>query len=407
MVAWTAASLVSAVLSVAAPAAGYAGPLDDPPHELASVLPDPLPDPFYQPAPGFEKARPGTVLATRPAEIWFPPTAHSTELMVRSTDAKGRPAPVVATVFVPNQPWEGPGPRPLVAYAAPIASLGNRCAPSQKMKDRLQADQVPIATLLARNYAVVVPDHQGPRQAYSAGHMEGHAVLDAVRAAVGLGTDELRPDSPVVLTGYSGGAIATGWAAQLAAEYAPELALAGALVGGTPADYHMLWQSMNGNAAAGVFLAAALGLAREYPELLPLLNDNGWRLAHAFRNLCTEPEGVFGALTQIKIEQLTDVPNPIELPIVRKVIAENRLGGTAPRIPMLIVHGGDEIFIPLAGAVNLYQDWCRHQARVRLEVYPGGHFTVGALALGTPLTAEWVEDMLAGTLVPAGCTSNQ
>ena len=36
--------------------------------------------------------------------------------------------------------------------------------------------------------------------------------------------------------GISGGATATGWAAQLQASYAPELHVAGFVIGGTPAD---------------------------------------------------------------------------------------------------------------------------------------------------------------------------
>ncbi|MQY27686.1 lipase family protein [Nocardia aurantia] len=401
---WATASVAAVLLS--APAAGLADLLEDPPHELASVLPDPLPDPFYLPAPGFEKSTPGTVLANRPAGVDFPPTAHSIELLVRSTDTGDRPVPVVVTLFVPNTPWPGPGPRPLVAYAPPISALGNTCVPSQKMKEGVQADQLAIAALLARDSAVVVPDYQGPRQAYSAGHMEGHAVLDAIRAATRLGVADLRPDSPVALTGYSGGAIATGWAAQLAPRYAPELHVAGALIGGTPADYRMLWQSMNGNAAAGVFLSAALGLAREYPELLTLLNDSGWRLAHTFRNVCVEPATLIGLLTRIRVEQLTDLPDPIESPIVRRIITENRLGATMPAAPILIYHGADEIFVPLAGAQNLYRDWCRQHARVRLDILPGGHFLVGVRSQATPQIADWVDEMFAGTLVPPGCTSS-
>lgn len=95
--------------------------------------------------------------------------------------------------------------------------------------------------------------------------MAGHAVLDSVRAAVGTPHLGLDPAAPTIVTGYSGGAIASGWAAQLAPKYAPELNLVGAVFGGVPADFEMLLETMNGrNAASGVFLAATLGVAREY-----------------------------------------------------------------------------------------------------------------------------------------------
>ncbi|WP_253813695.1 lipase family protein [Nocardia amikacinitolerans] len=75
---------------------------------------------------------------------------------------------------------------------------------------------------------MLVPDHQGPRQAYAAGLMAGHAVLDSVRAAVRTPHLGLHHAAPTIVTGYSGGAIASGWAAQLAPKYALELNLVGA-----------------------------------------------------------------------------------------------------------------------------------------------------------------------------------
>ncbi len=377
--------------------------LVDPPHELASILPTPLDDKFYAPPPGLEKRRPGTVLASRTVRNWFPTPTRSTELLIRSTDTKGRPVPVIATLLMPRSAWRGTGPRPLISYNIPISSLGHSCTPSHQLKEGVQADQLSIELLLARNYAVIVPDHQGPRQAYAAGRMGGHAVLDAIRAAVGLGIPALQPDSPIVVSGYSGGAVATGWAAQLAPEYAPELNLTGALIGGVPADYEMLLGTMNGtNIASGIFLAATLGLAREYPELLTLLNDNGWRLAHAFRDICVGGEAVLGVVASLKVEQLTDVPDPISHPIVRKVLADNKLGAAAPKVPVLIYHGVNEFWIPFEQARNLHADWCRRGARARLDPLPGEHFTVGALAI--PATGAWVDGMLTGRLVPPGCT---
>ncbi|MFI5781645.1 lipase family protein [Nocardia sp. NPDC051570] len=397
---------VVAAVSVCVPAFALADdPIEefvDPPHELASVLPTPLSDAFYTPPAGFENRPPATVLRARSVPTWFTSPVRTIEMLVRSTGSKGDPVPVVATLIVPKAAWTGSGPRPLVSYDIPISSLGHWCSPSYTLERGFSADQLSIQLLLDRNYAVIVPDHQGPREAYAAGLMGGHAVLDAARAAVRLGVSDLKPEAPVVISGYSGGAIATGWAAQLAPSYAPELHLAGALVGGTPADYDLLVKIMNGReVGSGIFLAATLGLAREYPELLTLLNDNGWRLAHLFRDLCSGQLAAAGAVP-VRVEQLTDVPDPTELPMVRKIVADNKLGGIAPRIPIMVYHGRDEFWIPYQGARNLYDSWCAGGARVRLAPYPGEHFIVGALAI--PAVANWVADLLDGTLVPGGCT---
>ncbi len=386
------------------PAAGHADPLGeliDPPHELAAVLPTALDDPFYVPPGGWRERRLGEVLTVRAVPSWFLTPVRALEMLVRSTDARGRPAPVNATVYLPRSPWTGPGERPLVSYNIPTSSLGNTCTPSYQLKRGFQADMVSIQLLLSRGYAVIVPDHQGPRQAYAAGHMGGHAVLDAARAALRLSLTDLGPRSPVVLSGYSGGAIATGWAAQLAPAYAPELPLAGVVIGGLPADYDMLPRTMDGNAATGVFLGATLGLAREYPELLALLNDNGWRLAHALRDACVGLQAALGLAAPLTLDTFTDPPDPLASPIARKVVSENKLGAAAPTVPVFLYHGLDEFWIPLAGAEQLYENWCANGGSVRLQTFPGEHFTVGIIMV--PTLSRWVDEIISGKLVPPGC----
>ncbi len=405
-----AVTCVGVVAAVGAAVPGMAGADPDPATDVvhpvrdpASVMPTPLDDPFYTPPPDFEKLRPGTVLAARGIDIGPEATpVTATELLIRSTDAKDHPVPVVATLLVPVAPWQGPGPRPLVADNVAIDSLGNDCAPSQQLRKGLAADLRSVQLPLSKNYAVIVPDHQGPRQAYAAGRMAGHAVLDSIRAAVHTPESGLSPDAPTVVSGYSGGAIATGWAAQLAPEYAGELNLVGAVVGGVPADFGMLINTMNGaNAAAGVFLAATLGLAREYPEIMALFNDNGWRLSQFAKDLCFLDVALLGALAPIPAETLTDVPHPMKLPMIREILAENRLGSAAPRVPVFMYHGINEVWVPFAGAEHLYDDWCRLGVPVRFEAYLGEHIIVDNA--GVSAANSWIDQRFAGGPPPVGC----
>lgn len=393
---------VSAVLGTLA----HANPIDEllfPSRDIADVLPTPLGDPFYVPPAGFESLAPGTVLASRPGGTGVTGVPlTSTELLIRSNDAKGQPVPVVATLLMPTTPWTGPGPRPLVTLNPAIDSLGHQCAPSYELRmvsSKLWMAQIP----LSKGFAVLVPDHQGPRQAYAAGLMAGHAVLDAIRAVVRTPELGLEPAAPTAITGYSGGAIASAWAAQLAPRYAPELELVGVAVGGVPADYEMLVHTMNGrDAASGIFLAATLGLAREYPEMLDLMNDNGWRLARVGKDFCMAAEEFAGVVAPIPVQALTDVPAPTEVPFVREILAQNRLGAMAPAIPVFLYHGGNEWWVPLAGAENLYREWCGGGTQVDFQVYLGEHFIVSTS--GIPGAYAWIEDRLAGKPVAPGCT---
>lgn len=394
-----------AVSAVGTPA--QANPIEQfltPSREYSGILPTPLGDAFYTPPPGFESLPPGTILASRRGGTGLTLLPlQSTELLIRSTDSKDRPVPVVATLLVPRAPWSGPGPRPVLSLNAAIDSLGHRCAPSYELRNELWAELWAAQIPLSKGYAVLVPDHQGPRQAYAAGLMAGHAVLDSIRAVVNTPEFGLRPDAPTVVTGYSGGAIASGWAAQLAPRYAPELNLVGAAFGGVPADFDLLLSTMNGrNAASGVFLAATLGLAREYPELLDLMNDDGWRLAQIGKDLCMVAEEFGGVVAPIPVQALTHAAAPTELPMVREIMTANRLGASAPTVPVFLYHGTHDPWVPLAGAEKLYADWCGAGTPVDFQVYLGEHFVVGLS--GIPGANSWIDDRFAGRPVAPNCT---
>ncbi|MBJ8347804.1 lipase family protein [Antrihabitans sp. YC2-6] len=397
---------VLAIVVAAAPA-GSADPIGDlmnPSHDPAALLPTPTGDPFMFAPPGFENAPPGAVLKVRPvaAGPLLTPAA-STQLLVRSNDSKGNPIPVATTVLVPLAPWPGGGPRPVVGYNTAIDSLGLDCVPSTTLQRGTEIELVPINMLLSRNYAVVVTDHQGPRQSYAGGRISGHAVLDALRAAVNAPWLGLSPASPIALSGYSGGAIAAGWGAELAPSYAPELNLVGAVMGGAPVDYAMLLGSMNGrNAASGVFLGATLGVAREYPELFGLLNDNGWRLGMMAKDWCLTALAPAGLVAPIPVEALSDVPNVVNSPVAREVMAATRMGGEAPRAPVFLYQGRQDIWIPTEGAQRLYNDWCARGASVQLAELVGEHLIVAVS--GLPAAIGWMDDRLAGRPSAPGCS---
>ncbi len=60
-----------------------------------------------------------------------------------------------------------------------------------------------------------MPDFEGPKSVFMAGPQAGHAVLDGIRAVKNFGTGGVGAANKWALNGYSGGAQATGWAAEL------------------------------------------------------------------------------------------------------------------------------------------------------------------------------------------------
>ncbi|OBJ70201.1 hypothetical protein A5643_01010 [Mycobacterium sp. 1274756.6] len=158
----------------------------------AAILPTPIANKGFYSAPGDLSALAnGEIVRVEPVSPRLPilgAAAH--RFMVRCTDTAGHAVPVTATLIEPHRPWRGSGPRLVVVRNQPINSLGLKSAPSYQIAHGVYVD-VPslLPLLLARNYAVLLPDHEGPRMAYSAGRMAGHVVLDSVR-----GMRTLRPE---------------------------------------------------------------------------------------------------------------------------------------------------------------------------------------------------------------------
>ncbi|GED98818.1 putative lipase [Gordonia crocea] len=363
----------------------------------AAILPTPLAKPTFYADPGdLAGYAPGEIIRTEVVRPRIPlPGTVVHRFMVRSTDTAGNAVPVTATLIEPTRPWPGDGPRPVVVRNQPINSLGLKAAPSYRIAHRAYVDVPPLLPLLlARRYAVLIPDHEGPRMAYSAGVMAAHAVLDSVR-----GFNRLRPElaeSPSVITGYSGGAIATVWAAQEQPAYAPELTFRGAAAGGTPTDFNLLLRSMNGKLGSGLFAAATIGQAREYPQMTELFSDFGFYLATRVRDLPQPPLAAAG-VARLDLSLLADDPEPFDSEVAQAVIAANKPGATAPAMPVMLYHGspsrwvGDQ-FIPEEGVLELADRWRARGTAVDYLPVPGEHLIAAGWAI--PGVMRWINRSL-------------
>ncbi|OBJ70198.1 lipase family protein [Mycobacterium sp. 1274756.6] len=358
-----------------------------------AILPTPLANKGFYSAPGDLSALAnGEIIRVERVTPRLPiPGAAAHQFMVRCTDTAGNAVPVTATLIEPQRPWRGSGPRPVVVRNQPINSLGLKSAPSHQIAHGVYVDVPPmLPLLLARNYAVLLPDHEGPRMAYSAGRMAGHAVLDSVR-----GMQTLRPElaeSPMVMDGYSGGAIATTWAAQEQPTYAPELRFRGAVAGGTPTDYALLYRSMNARLGSGLFAAAVIGQAREYPEMVGLFGDFALYMATLIKDLPQPPLALAG-LARLDLGRISTVPDPLESEIAQAVIADNKPGAAAPTMPVLFHHGsrdrflGDQ-FVPEQGVLEVIASWRAQGATVDYLPVPGEHLIAAGWAM--PAVLRWM-----------------
>jgi len=393
IVALTTTALTAGLLVAAAPVAS-AKPAAN------AAIPEPDQDAFYQPAPGYETKQPGAVLKKRSVTVTglgIPLPVKAFQLQSRSTDAKNRPITVVSTVIVPLTPYFGQ--RPLLSYQPATDSLGDQCNPSYGLRTGLEKEIPLLALGLAKGWAVVVTDYQGPRDAYGAGRLEGHAVLDGVRATLASPESGVTARSPIGLWGYSGGGLATGWAAELQPSYAPELKIAGVASGGTPADLAAAGRQMDGGPFSGLFLAAAIGVSREYPELLAIFNAQGKQLIQEMDDLCVVEEALYAFRS---VKQYSDLPDPLAAPVAQQVLRINKMGDNAPKAPVYLYHSKFDELIPWAAGKALNDSWCAKGTKVSFYTDYASEHNILAVT-GAPAAVAFLSARFLGLPAPSTC----
>jgi len=183
----------------------------------------PLQDPWYSAPDGFESAKPGDVLRIRQAPGNLTSLASNCSsaynILYRTTNSQYKPDWAVTTVFVPVTPSPA-----LLSYQIPYDSAWLDASPSYAFytSDGTRSLR-DVSTGLSSGWFVNVPDYEGPLASFTAGVMSGHATIDSIRAAFNANeTLGLDVGARYAMWGYSGGALASEWAAELQVQYAPE-----------------------------------------------------------------------------------------------------------------------------------------------------------------------------------------
>ena len=199
---------------------------------------------------------------------------------------------------------------------------------------------------LADGYTVIVPDTEGQRADFAAGPEYGMNTLDSIRAAFNSST--VPNNARVAMLGYSGGAIATEWAAELAPTYAPDANkhLIGAAIGGVLVDpAHNLHYVEGTGFWAGVMAMALVGIARGFEietELAQYLSPNGARIFHQMQTASII--NVLGQYPGLKWRDLVspDYPTPEDLALYVRCANKLIMGtGGTPTIPLFIGQGAN------------------------------------------------------------------
>jgi len=358
---------------------------------------------FYVPPKPVPPSRHGSVIRCR--RVASPdPGARAWQILYLSVNVSGARQAVSGTVLVPTAAH--PGIRPVVAYASGTQGWGDQCAPSREMASGTFDEQFAVNNLLTKGWAVAVTDYPGlgppGAEEYSVGIAEGHAVLDVLRAATLLPGAGLRTKAPISIEGYSQGGGAAGWAAELAARYAPALRLRGVAMGGTPANLQAVADNINGSAFFAFLGGAALGFNAAYParHLLSDLTPAGRAAMAKLGTMCQEQGLAKYAGKRIE-DYTTGGINPLPESRWQKVLNANDLGAIAPRVPVLQYHGRADEVIPWKVEATLHRQWCAMGVKTQLTSYPGEHVTTQVEA--QTQVVSWLRARLAGSKVLSNC----
>jgi hypothetical protein len=363
-------------------------------------------DPFYRAPGALGSDAPGQIVATRPVTGSGISGVGAWQISYRTDDAHNRPEMTVTTLLVPRRPWTGGGARPVVSLQFPEDSTGIQCAPSYQIASRgylgAAFDALFTRALLARNWAVAVPDFEGPKSEFIVGPQAGHAVLDGIRAVRNARLDGIGPVSRWALYGYSGGANATGWAAQMQPSYAPDVRLAGAAMGGTPADPKAVASHIDGGPFAGLEAAGVASIVTEYPaetDYQAIISAQGQADLRAAEGKCLDQ--LLLGFAFHKLASDATIPHPLDFPPVAAVLKLDTLGAAAPDTPVYDYHADTDEIVPVAQDDALTRAWCAHGATVQI-----GRDLIGEHAEEAIARQGSVLAFLAGRLAGTPATNN-
>ncbi|KHN97079.1 Lipase, secreted [Metarhizium album ARSEF 1941] len=338
------------------------------------------------------------------------------QIMYKTTNSLNGSTAAVTTVLVPHNADMAK----VLSYQSIVDSACVDCAPSYALQlgakssvvlgtFMTQAELFLIATLLDRGWVVVMSDYLGPNSAFLANVLAGHAVLDGIRAVTqSTALTGVHKDAKVALWGYSGGSVATGWAAELHASYAPELNLVGAALGGVVPSIPAVIKALNKSYAAGLLASGFLGLATEYPQFGDIVQEQVLpQHRPAFEKV--RKQCLVADLEEFPFQDVVAMlrdPGLLTSGPLFDVFARVSLGKAAPRIPLYVYKPVHDEISPVADSDALVAFYCARGTPVQYERdWVSLHGTL--LVTGAAKALSWLVDIVdGGSPPPAACSTS-
>ncbi len=395
--------------------------------------PSPEVDPFYKytGSKPLSEIAPGTVLKTRTLSyhvLGVPLPVPAIQLLYRAQNELGEPTVNVTSVL---KPLLTIGTPQVVAYQSFYDSLSPNDEPSYAISGDVsltgaipQVESALIGPSLLAGRTVVIADTEGEAADFAAGPEYGTNTLDSLKAAIASPATGLSSTKKIAMIGYSGGAIATEWAAELAPTYAPTInsKLVGATMGGVLVDPAHNLHYVDGSLSwAGVMPMAIIGVSRAFHiNLMPYLSEYGKAIyAKLEKASIVNVLAQYPGLTWTQLAK-PEYPTPESIPVYVHTVNQLIMGtrGT-PTIPLQISQGalgelegtagnkpgiGEGDGVMIAGDVrSLARQYCGKGAKVQYTQYPLGHIGTAVPWIAEAMT--WMNNRFLGLPAPQNCSS--
>lgn len=333
----------------------------------------------------------------------------------RSTTPGGDETTITAQLFVPQV--DGSEALPLYVFGPGTTGLSDECATSQEHQLGVNWGQY-RNHLLARagqGLIAVMPDYMGFHdpdftQLYFSAVAEGHTMLDAIRATrafiEGQGGN-LRASPGAFVAGYSQGGHAAFAAADLVAEYAPDVELAGVIGYGPTTDMFALFREFTVVAPMVVYAYAGLYGSELFDPSLILAERWLSTLEQDLLSRCvldiqsyypSNPRDLFRADFA---DTLLEGGMQSMFPDIYEIMVANSSGVSGHGIPALIQQGTADTVVTVESQNAFVAALCQGGSPVRYPNYPGTRHDTRRV--GFEDTLEWIAARVQGEETLSDC----
>lgn len=296
------------------------------------------------------------------------------QMVYSSQDNYGGATSSVADVLIPRKDKLNGN---IVAYQIAEDAVNIDCSPSYNL---LYKRAIPaIQSLLNEGYVVVVPDYEGVRGSFTVGKVAGRQILDALAATkervsqLGL----YQGDINVGVWGYGTAGWASGWAAEIAEEYFPELKLKVAALGSLPTNLTNWVAAANASPSSSLVVTSLLGLATEYKDVYDVLQDN---LTPRHRNFFNSAASHCSTENLVRFFDADIVNNffipdynVLADPKVRDVYEINSLGQKAPKANLFVYQNEKDPSVSIFDVRKTLKFYCSQGVNIKYHEIQGNN----------------------------------